>query len=257
MSTVKAAQLPATRISVGQTEIDRLTLDGLLARCADALAANRQTIILNVNAYAVTLAEQNGGFRRALCEADAVFCDGAGVWLAARWLGTPLPERFTPPDWISRLGRLCAASGRSLFLLGSTEEAVTRAAQALRAQVPGLVVHAHHGYFEKQGTDNDAVLAQINAARPGALLVGFGMPLQELWITENRARLNATLILAVGGMFDYLGGLKPRGPRWLTDHGFEWLCRLVSEPRRLWRRYLIGLPHFARIVLRQKLRQRG
>jgi len=96
------------------------------------------------------------------------------------------------------------------------------------------------------------VIAQINAVRPGALLVGFGMPAQELWITAHRGRLNATLLLAVGGLFDYLSGVKRRGPRWLTDRGFEWLCRLLSEPRRLGRRYLLGLPRFAWIVARQK-----
>jgi N-acetylglucosaminyldiphosphoundecaprenol N-acetyl-beta-D-mannosaminyltransferase len=227
-------------------------LDELLEYCAVMLSRNSQAVILNVNAHAVVLAEADAGFRAALAAAEVVFCDGVGVWLAARWLGAPLPARFTPPDWADRLGRLCAAAGRPVFLLGGTAEAVAGAAAVLRRMVPGLEVHTHHGYFDKAGPENEAVIAQINAARPGALLVGFGMPAQELWITAHRGRLNANLLLAVGGLFDYLSGVKRRGPRWLTDRGFEWLCRLLSEPRRLGRRYLLGLPRFAWIVARQK-----
>jgi len=248
MTTV--ARWPCAR--VGATRVHAITLDELLEYCAVMLSRNSQAVILNVNAHAVVLAEADAGFRAALAAAEVVFCDGVGVWLAARWLGAPLPARFTPPDWADRLGRVCAAAGRPLFLLGGTAEAVARAGAALRRMVPGLAVHTHHGYFDKAGPENEAVIAQINAVRPGALLVGFGMPAQELWITAHRGRLNANLLVAVGGMFDYLGGSKRRGPRWLTDRGFEWLCRLLSEPRRLGRRYLLGLPRFAWIVARQK-----
>jgi len=244
--------VPWPRTRVGATRVHAMTLDGLLEYCAAALHTGTQRVLLYSNAHAVVLAEANADFRAALAAADVVFCDGVGVWLAARWLGAPLPARFTPPDWADRLGRLCAAAGRPVFLLGGTAEAVAGAAAVLRRMVPGLDVHTHHGYFDKAGPENEAVIAQVNAIRPGALLVGFGMPAQELWITAHRARLNASLLLAVGGMFDYLGGAKPRGPRWLTDRGLEWLCRLLSEPRRLWRRYLLGLPRFAWIVARQK-----
>lgn len=245
---------PIASVAIGQAVVHPLTLEQLLAACDEALVSGRSMVILNVNAHAVVLAEVHLAFRQALRRADWVFCDGMGVWLAARWLGTPLPARFTPPDWIHQLGEICLAHGRSMFLLGGTEQSVVRAADALRRRVPGLSVRAHHGYFDKTGAENEKVIAQVNAVHPGALLVGFGMPLQELWIIENRARLNATIFLAVGGLFDYLGGMKPRCPRWLTDHGFEWLCRLFTEPRRLWRRYALGLPHFAWIVLRQKIR---
>ena len=244
--------VPWPRTRVGATRVHAMTLDGLLEYCAAALHTGTQRVLLYSNAHAVVLAEANADFRAALAAADVVFCDGVGVWLAARWLGAPLPARFTPPDWADRLGRVCAAAGRPLFLLGGTAEAVARAGAALRRMVPGLAVHTHHGYFDKAGPENEAVIAQINAVRPGALLVGFGMPAQELWITAHRTRLNATLLLAVGGLFDYLSGVKRRGPRWLTDRGFEWLCRLLSEPRRLGRRYLLGLPRFAWIVARQK-----
>lgn len=99
---------------------------------------------------------------------------------------------------------------------------------------------------------NDAVIDRINAFHPEMLLVGFGMPLQELWIADHIERLNINVALSVGALFDFVSGNMKRGPRWLTDHGFEWLTRLVREPRRLGRRYILGNPRFLWIVLRQK-----
>ncbi len=242
-------------VTIGQAIVDPITLETLLDHCDESLATGEQQVLLCVNAQAVVLAEHNAAFRDALRQADWVFCDGMGVWLAARWLRTPLPARFTPTDWIEQLCQLCAKHNRSIFLLGGIQKSVLGAAENLRQRVQGLVVHTHRGHFELQGPENEAVVAQINAAQPGVLLVGFGMPLQELWITENRGRLNAKVILAVGGLFDYLSGIQRRGPRWLTDRGLEWLYRLISHPRRLWRRYLLGLPRFGWIVLRQKIGQ--
>jgi N-acetylglucosaminyldiphosphoundecaprenol N-acetyl-beta-D-mannosaminyltransferase len=131
-----------------------------------------------------------------------------------------------------------------------------KAAAVLQAQVPTLrVVGTHHGYFEKSPghPDNDAVVQAINAARPDMLIVAFGMPTQEQWLHENWARLEAGAALTVGAAFDYLAGEVQRGPRWMTDHGLEWLSRLVVEPRRLWRRYLLGNPLFLWRVVRQRL----
>jgi N-acetylglucosaminyldiphosphoundecaprenol N-acetyl-beta-D-mannosaminyltransferase len=95
------------------------------------------------------------------------------------------------------------------------------------------------------------VIDIINRSGASVLLVGFGMPLQELWITSYRAQLRPLLVFSVGAAFDYAAGEVARGPRWLTQYGFEWLARLAIEPRRLWRRYLLGLPEFAMLVARQ------
>ena len=96
----------------------------------------------------------------------------------------------------------------------------------------------------------------VNGSGAAVLLVGFGMPLQEVWITQHREKLQPTIVFSVGAMFDYVAGNVVRGPRWLTQHGFEWLTRLAIEPRRLWRRYLLGLPEFALLVGRQWMNAR-
>ena len=117
-----------------------------------------------------------------------------------------------------------------------------------------IVAGADHGYFNKafDNLENDRVVNNINDVRPNILFVGFGMPMQERWIMENRDRLDVNVIMPVGAMFDYLAGTVPRAPKWMTDHGLEWLGRLIIEPRRLWKRYLIGNPFFLWRVLKQK-----
>jgi len=138
-----------------------------------------------------------------------------------------------------------------MFLLGAKEGVADEAARKLEAAVPGLRVHSHHGHFPKDEASSRDVVDLINRSGATVLLVGFGMPLQELWITRHRGVLAPVVVFSVGAMFDYIAGNVRRGPRWLTQHGFEWLTRLAIEPRRLWRRYLLGLPEFALLIGRQ------
>jgi N-acetylglucosaminyldiphosphoundecaprenol N-acetyl-beta-D-mannosaminyltransferase len=162
-----------------------------------------------------------------------------------------VPQRFTPPDWIERLGTVCRDNGASMFFLGAVEGVASGAARRLEAAVPGLRVHSHHGHFAKDDASSRVVIDIVNQSGAAVLLVGFGMPLQEQWTAKYRQELRPRIAITVGAMFDYVAGNVARGPRWLTQHGFEWLTRLMLEPRRLWKRYLIGLPEFGMLVGRQ------
>jgi N-acetylglucosaminyldiphosphoundecaprenol N-acetyl-beta-D-mannosaminyltransferase len=130
-----------------------------------------------------------------------------------------------------------------------------RAAQRLRTLHPGLRISGvEHGYFDHSpgSRENETVLRKVNAARPDILIVGLGMPLQERWLMENRDAIDANVALTGGAVFDYVSGGLRRGPRLLTDNGFEWLARLIVDPHRLWRRYLLGNPLFLLRVLGQR-----
>lgn len=111
----------------------------------------------------------------------------------------------------------------------------------------------HHGYFEKTGVENEQVVRRINHFAPDILFVGFGMPLQERWILANRERLNTRVFLPLGACLDFYVGDVWRGPKWLTNHGLEWLTRLLTEPRRLWPRYLIGNAQFLGRCLKYRI----
>ncbi len=238
--------------------IHTLSLPQLLAYIEQRIKQRQQTIIAYANVYAMNLAYVQPWFRAFLNQSDLVFCDGFGVKVAAKLLGHNLPQRFTPPDWLDQLVTLASAQGWSLFVLGARPGVALRAANRLRDQAPGLqIAGVHHGYFDKTpgSAENEAVVQYINAVNPDILLIGFGMPLQERWLHENWPRLTAHLALPVGAALDYVAGEVQRGPRWMTDNGFEWLARLVIEPRRLWRRYLVGNPLFLWRIVQERWRR--
>jgi N-acetylglucosaminyldiphosphoundecaprenol N-acetyl-beta-D-mannosaminyltransferase len=244
------------RIDVLGVGVDPLTVEELHAEIGRLVRDGERGLVLNVNAHCLNLCHEDSKLRDLLNSAEVIFCDGAGVMLAARMLGRRIPERITYADWIWELADLAAARGFSLYFLGARPGVAQEAASRLRERYPGLnILGVRHGYFDHgvESTENEAVVEEINAAAPDILLVGLGMPLQERWLMENRQKLDVRVALTGGAVFDYVSGRLRRGPRPLTDSGFEWLARLLLEPRRLWRRYLVGNPHFLWRVVRQRL----
>jgi len=236
--------------------VDPVTVGELHDGIKRLVESGRRGTVLNVNANCLNLLYRDTSLRGFFDGADLVFCDGAGVMLAARLLGGRIPERITYADWAWRLAAFAETEGLSLFLLGAGPGVAERAAQRLRTLHPGLRISGvEHGYFDHSpgSREGEAVLRKVNAARPDILIVGLGMPLQERWLMENRDAIDASVALTGGAVFDYVSGGLRRGPRLLTDNGFEWLARLIVEPRRLWRRYLIGNPLFLLRVLGQRL----
>jgi N-acetylglucosaminyldiphosphoundecaprenol N-acetyl-beta-D-mannosaminyltransferase len=209
-----------------------------------------------VNIHAINLAQELAWFRDFLNRSAVVYCDGFGVKWGARLLGLRIPERLSPPDWIPLLAAECTREHFSLYLLGAHPGVAEKVGVILKQKFADLsIAGIHHGYFDKSpdSIENETVLQAIHAASPDILLVGLGMPLQERWLMENWDRLEAKVVLPVGALFDYLTGEFPRAPHWMTDHGLEWVGRLIMEPRRLWRRYLLGNPRFVWLVLKQRL----
>jgi N-acetylglucosaminyldiphosphoundecaprenol N-acetyl-beta-D-mannosaminyltransferase len=244
----------ATAIDVMGIRVHSMSADEIVATIGQTIERGERTIVANVNAHALKMALEQPDFARFLNnEADYVFCDGFGVKLAAFILGKSVQYRCTPPDWIDNLCAACAEHGYTLYLLGAEGDTAERAAHRQMEKHPNLqVVGWHDGYFNKaqDHPENQAIVDYINQLKPNILLVGFGMPLQEQWLSENWDRLEAQVALPVGALFDYMVGNVYRAPRWITDHGLEWLARLVIEPRRLWRRYVIGLPVlFSRVLV--------
>ncbi len=205
-----------------------------------------------VNAACMLLAEDNNRYRETLNQADLVYADGTGVILGAKLWGHRLPGRSTAADFMPDFCMHFADKGLSIFLLGAERGVAAEAAGQLKKKIPGLrIAGTHHGYFTENRMEN--IISIINRSKADILLVGLGAPMQEFWMLKHADSLTPKILWGVGGLFDFLSGRTPRGPQWLLDNGFEWLCRLMAEPRRLWRRYIPGNVRFIGLLIRHRL----
>ncbi len=218
-------------------EIDSLTTAEFLDRISSFVAAGKPHQIAYLNADCVNKCWRDKEYRDTVAAADLVYADGMGVVWASRLFGRPLPERVNAGDLLPDLCQLSIERGFRLFFLGGEPGIAETAAEKLRQQYPGLqIVGTCHGFME---SDED-VLNQIREAKPDILLVGMGAPRQELWIHKYKESLNVSVIWGVGGLLDYCAEKFTRAPVWMRKMGMEWAYRLALEPKRLWKRYLVG-----------------
>jgi N-acetylglucosaminyldiphosphoundecaprenol N-acetyl-beta-D-mannosaminyltransferase len=247
------------RVDVLGVPVARLRFGDLLAHLDRALAAPRggmPAYYSYVNAHCARLAARDPAYRDALGRADVVYADGIGVVWASRALGGACPERINvgPAELGDILDR--AADRRApVFVLGGAPGIAEEVARRQRARRPDLAIAGtHHGYFE----DGEAVVGAINASGADLVLVGLGPPEQELWVARYLDDLRVRACWCVGGLLDQVAGAVPHAPDWVRRNHVQWLYRLAVEPRRLWRRYLLGNPDFIALVARQRLgRWRG
>lgn len=211
--------------------------------------------ITYLNAACSNIAADDPEYREILLGADCVYADGQAIVWAAKMLGGTLPERVNAGDFITNFCRAAGARGVRIALVGGRPGVAARAAKRWIQEAPGLqVVATIDGFFDGTG---DSVAEEIAQAQADLVLVGMGVPLQEKWAWAKRQRLGAKVTWCVGALFEYYGEGRPRAPVWVRRAGFEWLFRLVLEPRRLWRRYVIGNTRFVARVVKAMAKKRS
>jgi N-acetylglucosaminyldiphosphoundecaprenol N-acetyl-beta-D-mannosaminyltransferase len=212
--------------------------------------------VVTPNAQHVVLLERDQHFREIYSHASLVLPDGFSLLLASRLMGRRLKERVTGVDLFKALCGRASERGLRVYLLGGQPGSADLAAGKLKAAYPSLIVAGTYcpaWGFEKDPEQLDAIARMIRDAKPHILFVGLGAPKQENWIYEHGLKLGVPVCLGIGGSFEMVGGITPRAPRWMQHLGLEWLFRLVVEPRRMWKRYLIGNVQFMAMVFRQLL----
>lgn len=238
---VRSVDRPRTRVAVLGGEIDLARPEEVMALLAAWVSAGRPALIANHNLHSLYLLQKRPELAAFFAEADLIEADSTPLLAFAGLLGLPARpfHRCTYLDWRPHFWSLANRHGWRVFYLGAAPGVAQRAAERLSADYPGAVIGVCDGYFdaEPNSADNAAVIDKIAAFAPDVLLVGMGMPRQELWILDNRAVLPPCVILPVGAAFDYEAGTQKAAPRWMGRAGLEWLFRLVSDPKRLWRRY--------------------
>lgn len=248
-AALSAAALPRKRCVLFGIPVDALAADEIFETIQRFIDSKALALVCYFNADCANRAVADIEYRSILQQADLIYGDGMGVVLASYGQKQRIPERMTMADGIIPLCRLSSEKGYRLFLLGSKPGVAAKAAEAFKQRFPALqIAGVDHGYFTQ--ADEMDLVNRINILRPDILLVGMGSPLQEKWLWKHRSALRVPVLWGVGALFEYYAGVAPRAPVWMRRAGLEWLYRLIHEPRRLWRRYVIGNLLFVLLLLR-------
>ncbi len=204
--------------------------------------ARKPKLIFASNGHAIAMCAQDPDFRSHFEAASLVHADGQPVVFASKWMTeAPIPERSATTDFIHDAAAAAAKNGLKFFLLGGTEEANARCAEILKETYPELqIVGRRNGYFK--ASDESAICDRINRSGADVVWVGLGVPFEYAFCVRNRHRLKTGWVVTCGGCYNFVTGDYARAPVWMQAVGFEWLYRMVREPRRLFWRYAITNP---------------
>ncbi|HET7713442.1 MAG TPA: WecB/TagA/CpsF family glycosyltransferase [Patescibacteria group bacterium] len=225
----------------------------LLEEAAQFLeSGDKGRYVVTPNPEFLVYASRDYQFRDILNKANLSIPDGVGLLWASRVLGLPLRERITGADFGEALIKKAAQTGQPVFFLGGRGDVAARAAQSMSAKYPNLVVSG--SWSGNGGVEGDEeTLREIGREKVGLLLVAYGHPKQEYWLSRNLGRLNVSVAMGVGGSFDYWSGDIARAPFWMRSAGLEWLYRLIRQPWRIKRQ--LALLKFIYLIFREKFRQ--
>ena len=249
---------PSRRIPVRRlfdVPIAAVTMADALSLVDEAIARRGSLLIGAVNAAKVVNMRRDAGLRTAVLRSDLILADGMAVVWAARLLGVGVPERVSGIDLMYGMLDRGRQRGYRVYCLGASEAVLADVTARIPAAYPGVVVcGAHHGYFGDK--DEPVIVEAIRAARPDILLVAMSPPKKELFLARWAEHLGVPVMHGVGGAFDVLAGKVRRAPGGWQRWGLEWLYRVIQEPRRMWRRYLVTNTLFCTMVLVELLRPR-
>ena len=240
---IKNYKVTKETYSLLDVSFSNITIKDVLTKLSNSNDSEQKKIVSFVNAHCLNLAVENNDFKRILSHSDLVLPDGIGVQMACRMKGYFLKDNVNGTDLFPLLLKVIQEKNKSIFLLGGTAEVNKNLILFLEKNFPNLnITGGHHGHFNEK--ENEAVIDLINHHQPDYLFVAFGVPKQEVWIHQHKDKINAKVLLAVGGLFDFYSGKNRRAPHWMREFGLEWIYRIYQEPKRMWRRYIVGNPKF-------------
>lgn len=234
------------RIHFLNAHFDPLTLSQTVDAIFRLIGAGQRGWLCTVNVAILMMMRTDARLQSFVDRAALVVADGQPLVWCTHWFGKPLPERVTGVDLVDALCERAAREGMGIYLLGATGDIVATVAQKLRNRHANLLVEYADGYFTKG--DASVRANKIRASGARILLVGMGVPRQEIFIEEQWDHLGVGMAIGIGGSFDVLAGMRSRAPAWVQKIGMEWFFRTAQEPRRLFLRYLVTNTKFIWLV---------
>ncbi len=242
------------RVRICDIPVDTLTMDETIQLIDRAIQEQRPIHHVAINAAKLVNAQKDFALKESIVNCDIINADGQAIVWASNFLKKPLPERVPGIDLMINLVKLARESGYRIFFLGAKEEIVKEVVNVYSRQYGKEIIAGYrNGYFTKD--EEEKVARQIADSNASILFVAMTSPKKEIFLNKYKSLIRVPFIMGVGGSFDVVSGFVKRAPLWMQNNGLEWFYRLLQEPRRMWKRYLVGNSEFIYLILKEKYMQ--
>lgn len=234
--------MPLNRMRFMNTYLDNVTYDEAADYIEQCIAERRIGHVITLNVDQIVRIEKNTYFKEICEHAELLLTDGHPLLWIAKWYGTPIKEKISGSDFTPVLCRRAEEKGYSIFLLGAAPGVAVKAAEKLKERFPHLSVAGTYSPpygFENDSAEIDKINKILLESHADMLFVGMGVPKQDKFVYENMDTYQIPVSLSVGATIDFIAGEQKRAPKWMTNHGLEWLYRFIQEPKRMFKRYFI------------------
>lgn len=243
----------AKRVKFLNTYVDALSIDETLDKIQEYIDNKACVQHVVINAGKVNLMQEDQALTKIINECPLINADGQSIVWASNILGNELPERVAGIDIFTELVKISAEKGYKPYFFGAKEEVVTEVVRRFKKQYPNLNVAGYrNGYFKDE--ESESIAEEIRKSGADILFVAFSSPKKEFWIKEHMEIMQVPFAMGVGGSFDVIAGKTKRAPVWMQKSGLEWFYRFIQEPRRMFRRYIVGNLKFCALVGKEKIR---
>lgn len=246
-----------SRMKFMNTEIDNLTMQDALQAIDQLIHEDKGSYIVTPNVDHIVQLETNKELQKAYQNASLILTDGKPLQWIANWYGTPIKEKISGSDLFPFLCELATQKGYKMFFLGAAEGVAEKAAEKLTNRFKGLQVVGTYSppiEFEKKQKEMVKIKIMIKKVKPDILIVGLGCPKQEKFMYYHCKELGVPISLGLGASFDFEAGNIKRAPRWMSEHGLEWLFRITQDPKRMIKRYLVDDRKILKLAVKYKVK---
>jgi len=252
--TISAYNTPMNKINILNTSIDNLTMSETLEIVHNAIDTNKQIHHVVVNAGKIVAMQNDLELRKSVNESDLINADGQAVVWASKILKQPLKERVSGIDLMENLVSSAQEKKHKIFFFGAKETIVKKVVGQYASKYTSSIIAGYrNGYFTKE--EESQIANEISNSGANILFVAISSPTKENFLYQNKELLKkVNFIMGVGGSFDVVSGLVKRAPLWMQKAGLEWFYRFIQEPKRMWKRYLIGNSKFIWLVVKEKMK---
>jgi N-acetylglucosaminyldiphosphoundecaprenol N-acetyl-beta-D-mannosaminyltransferase len=237
------------RIKILNAYVDKVSLNEVKEEIFNAIEKREKKHIVYLNGLKIYEINKNPLIKKAIDEAEFILADGVPLVWVSKLFNNPLPGRVSGTDLFELLLEECEKRSRSVYFLGSREQVLLKMIDYIKEKHPKLRIAGYrNGYFTD--IDDERIINEINASKADVLFIGISSPKKEVWANKHKNRITVPIIKGVGGSFDVLAGTVSRAPKWMQECGLEWLHRVIKEPKRMLKRYLITNSYFLYLTIK-------